>query len=234
MHHHRAQPPSAPCATCATWALGENAISLFASQMQRSNDRAHGKAGRPCRVSATVPASTQLRFRQQMQQRQSHQQHALKEIRHVSPAQHLPLPPGRRLHPAAAMDSTQSQSVPSSLMDDDRVPPGCSRYTVELRKPMGVVLEEDKLSNIFVASVTEGGRAAAEGSIGEGDQLLACSGCISTRDSIYGETTVRSGEQVIRLATRGEDFATVMAAIRSHPAGKSVRLEFQRCQTESS
>lgn len=38
----------------------------------------------------------------------------------------------------------------------------------------------------------------------QGDQLLACSGCITTRDSTYGEISVRSGEQVIRLATRGE------------------------------
>lgn len=29
-------------------------------------------------------------------------------------------------------------------------PPGCSRYTVELRKPLGLVLEEDRHGSIFV------------------------------------------------------------------------------------
>jgi hypothetical protein len=31
-----------------------------------------------------------------------------------------------------------------------QVPPGCSRYSVELRKPLGLVLEEDRHGSIFV------------------------------------------------------------------------------------
>ena len=34
-----------------------------------------------------------------------------------------------------------------------QAPPGCSRYTVELRKPLGLVLEEDRHGCIFVVGV---------------------------------------------------------------------------------
>lgn len=120
--HHRAQPPPVSCATCATWALGENAVSLFASQSQRSGDRPHGKAGRPSRASAAVPASTQLRFRQQSQQRLAHRQHVLKGLRHVSAAHQAASSATRHLQPAAAVDSsTADRSVPSSSMTDEQV-----------------------------------------------------------------------------------------------------------------
>jgi hypothetical protein len=37
--------------------------------------------------------------------------------------------------------------------DDDKPPPGCSRYSVRVKKPLGLVLEEDKQGNIFVAEI---------------------------------------------------------------------------------
>jgi hypothetical protein len=33
---------------------------------------------------------------------------------------------------------------------DSQVPSGCRRYSVELRKPLGMVLEEDRHGAIFV------------------------------------------------------------------------------------
>ena len=34
-----------------------------------------------------------------------------------------------------------------------QVPPGCRRYSVELRKPLGMVLEEDRHGAIYVVRV---------------------------------------------------------------------------------
>lgn len=99
-----------------------------------------------------------------------------------------------------------------------------------MRKPLGLVLEEDRHGCIFVAEVQEGGNAAKTGLVSKGDQLIATSGYTHTREASYQEVKVRSGEQVVRLNVRGEDFDTVMAAIRSHPSQRDVRLELQRCQ----
>lgn len=46
-------------------------------------------------------------------------------------------------------------------------PPGCSRYTVKLRKPLGLVLQQDaSTNNITVAEVTPEGAAAKTGLVG--------------------------------------------------------------------
>ena len=37
--------------------------------------------------------------------------------------------------------------------DEDTPPPGCSRYEIRVKKPLGLVLEEDKAGNIFVAEI---------------------------------------------------------------------------------
>lgn len=210
----------------------------------------HSGTGRHAKLSGIVPASTQLRFRQQMQQRQAHQRDSLKKLSYAAPLhgnhlQHsgdkMPVASSANRPGPVAVSAAAPKNgpIPSDPTFDtsaytDQAPPGCSRYAVMLRKPLGIVLEEDGKGGIFVASVAAGGKAAAEGSISQGDQLLACSGCISTRESMYGEIAVRSGEKIIRINARSEDFSTVMAAIRSHPAGKHVRLEFQRCQTVTS
>eukprot|EP00899_Mesostigma_viride_P015905 jgi/Mesvir1/24315/Mv11001-RA.1 len=112
---------------------------------------------------------------------------------------------------------------------EDVVPAGCSRYKVELSKPLGLVLAEDKWGNIIVDSVAPGGNADKDGTIQAGDQLIATSAIVFTRENTYGIVNVRSGEQVIRLLCLGESFKTVMAAIGTHPANKKVTLEFQKC-----
>jgi S1-C subfamily serine protease len=85
-----------------------------------------------------------------------------------------------------------------------QVPPGCSRYDVELRRPLGLVLEERKTGEIIVAEVQPGGHAEKLGSINTGDILISTSAYIYTRESKYGEATVKSGEQRVILNTRSE------------------------------
>lgn len=123
----------------------------------------------------------------------------------------------------------QQAAVQQSAAGDE-IPPGCSRYTVTLNKPLGLVLEESKeLGTIVVGEVLEGGNAAASGEISAGDILIATSGYCRTTEQVYNDIVVRGGEQIVRLTVRGESFDTVMAAITSHPASIPVRLEFQRC-----
>ena len=63
-----------------------------------------------------------------------------------------------------------------------QVPEGCSRYTVELSRPLGLVLEE-KGSQIFVGEVQEGGLAAREGTIQPGDILISTSGITYSKEA---------------------------------------------------
>jgi len=131
-----------------------------------------------------------------------------------------------------AQDDASNQS-PSSIAEKsiDEIPKGCSRYSVELNKPLGLVLEERKSTGtIVVAEITPEGNADNSGVITVGDQLIATSGYTRTREQTYGEITVPSGEQIIRLQVRGESFDTVLAAISSHPGNFKVKLEFQQCE----
>lgn len=137
------------------------------------------------------------------------------------PARRAPQPP-RAQDPAAAPASAAESSVD--------LPPGCSRYSVELTKPLGIVLEENRATgSITVAEVVPGGAADKTGEVAVGDVLLATSGYVRTTEQTYGEIVVRGGEQMVRLSARGESFDTVLAAIGSVPGNMAVKLEFQRC-----
>lgn len=47
------------------------------------------------------------------------------------------------------------QSGLIAMLPAPQVPPGCKRYTVSLRKPLGLVLEQDaKTGGIYVASAS--------------------------------------------------------------------------------
>ncbi|XP_024521843.1 uncharacterized protein LOC9661727 [Selaginella moellendorffii] len=59
--------------------------------------------------------------------------------------------------------TNQPQIISSSSSSEDAPPPGCSRVKVELRKPLGMILEEDSAGNIFVAEVSPGGNAEKSG-----------------------------------------------------------------------
>eukprot|EP01023_Acetabularia_acetabulum_P014093 TRINITY_DN1692_c0_g1_i1.p1 TRINITY_DN1692_c0_g1~~TRINITY_DN1692_c0_g1_i1.p1 ORF type:complete len:151 (+),score=17.60 TRINITY_DN1692_c0_g1_i1:84-536(+) len=114
--------------------------------------------------------------------------------------------------------------------DENKIPPGCSRYQIQLRKPLGLVLEETKEGKILVAEVVPKGSAEQIGEVTVGDELIATSGVTYSGSSDYAGTQVRTGQQIVRLYVSGEKFETVMAAIGSHPGHIPVELEFQRCQ----
>ena len=113
--------------------------------------------------------------------------------------------------------------------DDDKPPPGCSRYSIKVKRPLGLVLEEDKQGNIFVAEVIEDGNAAKTGLVNAGDQLLFVSAVVFNKTNDYGGVQVKAGEETIKFMTRGEKFDTVMAAIGTNPSQRPVTLGFQKC-----
>lgn len=52
----------------------------------------------------------------------------------------------------------------SSASDEQPVPPGCSRYSISIKKPLGLVLEQNKDTNVItIADITPEGNAAKTG-----------------------------------------------------------------------
>lgn len=102
---------------------------------------------------------------------------------------------------------------------------------MRLRKPLGIVLEQDsKNGNIYVVEIKADGSAARDGSVSLGDQLVATSGVVYTSETEYNGAMVKGGQQLVRMLVLGETFKTVAAAIGSHPGHMPVTLEFQRCE----
>merc|ERR1711935_1287742 len=85
---------------------------------------------------------------------------------------------------------------------DDRI--------VELRRPLGLVLEEDEKGNVFVETVAPRGNAARTGMVKEGDIVTMCSATF--------------GDQM--WTCRGAGLTRVLAAIRVR-AGPNVKLVFE-------
>lgn len=135
---------------------------------------------------------------------------------------------------APASTTTTTSAAPAALttadFEESAVPPaGCSRYTVNIKKPLGLVLEQDtKTLVLTVASLSAEGAAERAG-VGLGDQLIAVSGITYDKNEEYGEVVVKKGQQRVRMSVRGETLRTVGAAIASHPGNWEVTLEFQRC-----
>lgn len=141
-------------------------------------------------------------------------------------------PSSRRITsvPRAQQTPGQSSSPPIAQQSLDDIPPGCSRYSVSLTKPIGLVLEERKdTKTIVVAEIVPGGAAEKSGLVAVGDILIATNGYTRTTEQMYNEIVVRGGEQMVRLRVQGESFDTVLAAIGSIPGNMEVKLEFQRC-----
>jgi hypothetical protein len=84
-----------------------------------------------------------------------------------------------------------------------QVPPGCSRYTVNLSRPLGLVLETNG-SSIVVAEVQKGGLAEREGTVRAGDILISTSGITYSKESDYGGAKVRMGESRVILNVSNE------------------------------
>uniref|UniRef100_A0A7R9WQP4 PDZ domain-containing protein n=1 Tax=Craspedostauros australis TaxID=1486917 RepID=A0A7R9WQP4_9STRA len=78
---------------------------------------------------------------------------------------------------------------------------------VELMRPLGLVLNEDKQGNVFVETVAPKGNAARTGKVKEGDLVTMCSATF--------------GDQM--WSTRGVGLTRVLAAIRVR-AGPTVKI----------
>jgi len=119
-----------------------------------------------------------------------------------------------------------SESTPSStalnLADDNDVDSPFMRWqrqkrsasvgdrVVELRRPLGIVLEEDENGNVYVDAIAPRGNAARTGQVREGDIVTMCSATF--------------GDQMWNC--RGVGLTRVLAAIRVR-AGPSVKLIFE-------
>jgi hypothetical protein len=113
---------------------------------------------------------------------------------------------------------------------DDAIPANCTRVSVEVKKPLGLILEEDGLGGIVVVEVVSEGNSAKTKLIRKGDKILAISAQIKTRTQDYGGVSVGSGEEMIRLQVQGEKFDTIMAAISSYPSQKTMKIDVLKCQ----
>jgi len=81
---------------------------------------------------------------------------------------------------------------------------------VELKRPLGIVLEEDENGNVYVDAVAPRGNAARTGMVKKGDVVTMCSATF--------------GDQM--WSCRGVGLTRVLAAIRVR-AGPNVKLVFE-------
>eukprot|EP00562_Extubocellulus_spinifer_P023838 CAMPEP_0178676994 /NCGR_PEP_ID=MMETSP0698-20121128/36210_1 /TAXON_ID=265572 /ORGANISM="Extubocellulus spinifer, Strain CCMP396" /LENGTH=182 /DNA_ID=CAMNT_0020321265 /DNA_START=107 /DNA_END=655 /DNA_ORIENTATION=- len=105
-----------------------------------------------------------------------------------------------RTPPSTAYITTTAQ--PSSTALNDRL--------VELKRPLGIVLNEDANGNVYVETVAPRGNAARTGEVREGDIVAMCS-------STFGDEM---------WSTRGAGLSRVLSAIRLR-AGPTVKLVFE-------
>lgn len=87
---------------------------------------------------------------------------------------------------------------------------------VELKRPLGLVLDEDDDGNVFVRTVAPKGNAARTGLVKEGDVVTMCSATF--------------GNQM--WSTRGAGLTRVLAAIRVR-AGPTVSLVFESAERKT-
>lgn len=87
---------------------------------------------------------------------------------------------------------------------------GINDRVVELKRPLGLVLNEDDNGNVYVETVAARGNAARTGLVKEGDVVTMCSATF--------------GDQM--WSTRGVGLTRVLAAIRVR-AGPTVKLVFE-------
>mmetsp|Transcript_4351 Transcript_4351/g.8365 ORF Transcript_4351/g.8365 Transcript_4351/m.8365 type:complete len:220 (-) Transcript_4351:203-862(-) len=87
---------------------------------------------------------------------------------------------------------------------------GADDRVVELKRPLGLVLEEDADGNVYVETVAPRGNAARSGMVKEGDIVTMCSATF--------------GDQM--WSCRGAGLSRVLAAIRIR-AGPTVKLVFE-------
>lgn len=116
--------------------------------------------------------------------------------------------------PATASISTSSSALNNQQDDNDFLrftkaarSAGVEDRVVELKRPLGVVLDEDENGNVYVETVAPKGNAARTGLVQKGDVVTMCSATF--------------GDQM--WSTRGVGLTRVLAAIRVR-AGPTVKL----------
>merc|ERR1712232_980945 len=87
---------------------------------------------------------------------------------------------------------------------------GVEDNVVELRRPLGLILKEDKNGNVYVETIAPKGNAARVGGIKEGDIVTMCSATFGTE----------------MWSTRGVGLTRVLAAIRVR-SGTKAKLAFE-------
>lgn len=114
--------------------------------------------------------------------------------------------------------SPSSSSSALSMANDDELmrssrasrSAGIDDRVIELRRPLGLVLNEDANGNVYVETIAPKGNAARTGEVREGDVVTMCSATF--------------GDQM--WSTRGVGLTRVLAAIRVR-AGPTVKLVFE-------
>lgn len=123
------------------------------------------------------------------------------------------------LAPSVALNSKTRTPTALSMSDEDQEFMRWARASrsatsgdnlVELRRPLGLILDEDDYGNVFVKTVAPKGNAARTGLVKEGDLVTMCS-------ATFGNEM---------WSTRGVGLTRVMAAIRVR-AGPTVSLVFE-------
>ncbi|KAI3432249.1 hypothetical protein D9Q98_003810 [Chlorella vulgaris] len=113
--------------------------------------------------------------------------------------------------------------------------------SLTLRKPLGLVLGERKLSSgaveVVVEELVPGGNAEKDGRVQAGDVLVKCSATLLKAGKEgeferegYGQRPYDNWEQVL-FDARGKQFDTVMAALGSNSERWgifTIQLEFER------
>lgn len=120
--------------------------------------------------------------------------------------------------PTTAASATASSSTALRMANDNDLlrwarsarTAGVDDRVVELKRPLGIVLNEDQSGNVYVETVAARGNAARTGMVQEGDIVTMCS-------STFGDEM---------WSCRGAGLSRVLSAIRLR-AGPTVKLVFE-------
>lgn len=148
----------------------------------------------------------------------------LQTISAFAPSNMSPVATRTQMSDAILSSSLSSSSALNMNKDNDLVrfsrqsrSAGVDDRVVELKRPLGLVLNEDKSGNVYVETVAPRGNAARTGMVKEGDIVTMCSATF--------------GDQM--WSTRGAGLTRVLSAIRVR-SGPTVKLVFESASETAS
>jgi hypothetical protein len=103
---------------------------------------------------------------------------------------------------------TRAGANGETVRADELPPAGCERVRLQLRKPLGLVLEANKTGSVFVVEVLPEGNAAKDGRIEAGDEVISTSAVVYDTERDYGGVAVKGGQRTVRLVCKSEKFDT--------------------------